>query len=118
MAKYREELLKKYFGEENYDSLANMVSEFQEHLEVRMGDIYLQKINNLINPEQADKLVHALFQELEEFLTSKLPEYISHLDVDLPSLDMEKITHEFCDPLYPYLNCIFYNTYMKKFRNK
>ncbi|MBP6921965.1 hypothetical protein KBB69_01340 [Candidatus Dojkabacteria bacterium] len=118
MDKHREELLKKYFGEENYDSLANMVSEFQEHLEVRMGDIYLQKINNLINPKQAGKLVNALFQELEEFFTSKLPECISRLDADLPSLDMEKITHEFCDPLYPYLNCIFYNTYMKKFRNK
>jgi len=51
MAKYREELLKKYFGEENYDSLVNIVSKFQEHLEVRMGDIYLQKINNLINPK-------------------------------------------------------------------
>jgi len=114
MGKHREELLKKYFGEENYDSLANMVSEFQEHLEVRMGDIYLQKINNLINPEQAGKLVNALFQELEEFFTSKLPECISRLDADLPSLDMEKITHEFCDPLYTYFN----DTYLEKFRNK
>lgn len=114
MDKHREELLKKYFGEENYDSLANMVSEFQEHLEVRMGDIYLQKINNLINPKQAGKLVNALFQELEEFFTSKLPECISRLDADLPSLDTEKITHEFCDPLYAYFN----NTYLEKFRNK
>lgn len=118
MDKHREELLKKYFGEENYDSLVNIISEFQEHLEVRMGDIYLQKINNLINPKQADKLVHALFQEIEEFLTSKLPEYISHLDVDLPSLEKEKITRGFCDSLYPDLNCIFYNMYRKKFRNK
>lgn len=114
MEQHREELLKKYLGEENFKFLIEEVCRFWNYLEGEINQIHKQKTDCCITSRQSEVLVKSLFKELEFFYNKTFPKLISNLKVDVSFLDTEEICHEFCAYLFVYFN----KTYLDKFRNK
>jgi len=112
--KHREELLKKYIGEENFQLLLEEVSRNWDYLNSEINHIHQQREDNSITSKQAEVLVKSLFKELEMFYKKTFPKLICDLKVDLSFLDTEQICHEFCNDLF----ICFNKTYIEKFRKK
>jgi len=114
MDKHREELLKRYMGEENFTFLEEQVSHYWEYLESEISHIHKQKTDDCITPKQAEALIKDLFKELELYNSKTFPKLISESKVDLFYLDPEQICHEFCGVLFIRFN----DMYLDKFRKK
>lgn len=114
MDKHREELLKRYIGEESFTFLVEEVSRYWDYLESEISHIHNQKTNGCITPKQAEALIKDLFKELELYNSKTFPKLISELKVDLFYLDTEQICYEFCNILFVRFNDI----YLEKFRKK
>lgn len=114
MDKHREELLKRYIGEENFTFLVEQVSNYWDYLESEISHIHKQKADYCITSKQAEALIKDLFKELELFNSKTFPKLILDTNVDLSFLDSSQICHEFCNILFVRFNDI----YLDKFRKK